>query len=82
MTVTDQAGHSRGITDAIGRLTQVIESMGATSYNTFYTYDVLGRLHKTSQTDGTVTQNRYFMYDDLGRLIRAKQVEQGVDPEP
>lgn len=71
--VYDQALRSRaGITDALGRLTKVIEYNNGADLETFYTYDVLGRLRKTVQD----AQSRYFMYDDLGRLIRAKQTEQ------
>lgn len=80
--VYDQDSKSRaGTTDAIGRLTQVIEyDAGSTTLETNYTYDVLARMRKSAQIDaGSNQQNRYFMYDDLGRLIRAKQVEQSTN---
>jgi RHS repeat-associated protein len=73
VSVQDQAGrHRSGVTDALGRLTKVVEYDNGADLETFYTYDVLGRLRKTVQG----AQSRYFMYDDLGRLIRAKQTEQ------
>jgi YD repeat-containing protein len=85
VTVTDQhdpnnpntPGHSRrSVTDALGRLTQVVEDpYGAFAYSTLYTYDVLGNLRKVDQGG----QLRYFMYDSLGRLTRAKNPEQDVN---
>ena len=75
-TVTDQAGKSRrSVTDALGRLTKVIEDPNGLAYQTDYTYDALSNLRRVSQG----TQNRYFMYDSLSRLIRAKNPEQSVN---
>ncbi len=78
--VFDQTNRSRaGVSDALGRLTKVVEYDTGADLETTYAYDVLGRLRKTTQVDGQTTQNRYFMYDDLGRLIRAKQPEQAAN---
>jgi RHS repeat-associated protein len=79
VTVQDQAGKQRSsITDALGRLRQVIEAPNNPSYNylTSYTYDVLGNLTSVAQDN----QTRYFMYDSLSRLIRAKIPEQSAHP--
>lgn len=71
--VFDQAGKSRaGVSDALGRLTKVVEYDNGADLETHFTYDVVGRLRKTLQG----SQTRFFMYDDLGRLIRSKQQEQ------
>jgi RHS repeat-associated protein len=78
-TVTDQQGKAkRSVTDALGRLTQIIEDPGTTghfNYQTTYTYDALDNLRWVQQG----AQNRYFMYDSLSRLIRAKIPEQAVN---
>lgn len=74
--IYDQANRSRaGVSDALGRLTKVVEYDDGADLETFYTYDVLGRLRKTVQGG----QSRYFMYNDLGRLICAKQPEQNAN---
>lgn len=77
VTVTDQAGKKRSsVTDALGRLTQVIEDPGGSlAAQTYYTYDVLGNLRKVEQG----TQSRHFMYDSLSRLTRARNPEQNVN---
>lgn len=79
---TDQAGRARRtITDALGRLTQVVEDPNGLSYPTNYTYDVLGNLRKVEQGQtGQGAQYRYFMYDSLSRLLYAWNPEQGVIP--
>ena len=75
-TITDQAGKKRsGITDALGRIIQVIEDPAGQNLSTDYTFDTLGKLRKTSQGG----QYRFFMYDSVGRLIRSKQPEQDVN---
>jgi RHS repeat-associated protein len=72
-TITDQSGKKRrGISDALGRMIQVIEDPNGQNLTTDYVFDTLGNLRKTTQGD----QNRYFSYDSLGRLLRAKQPEQ------
>jgi RHS repeat-associated protein len=77
--VTDQAGRVRkNVSDAFGRLTQVVEPNAAGSLtavdspSTTYNYDALGNLRQVNQGG----QLRYFMYDSLSRLIRAKNPEQ------
>ncbi len=77
VTVTDQAGKQRSsVSDALGRLTQVVEdpTAGGLNYSTTYTYDVLGNLRQVTQG----SQQRFFMYDSLSRLVRAKNPEQAA----
>ncbi|HEV7904480.1 MAG TPA: hypothetical protein VGO96_11620, partial [Pyrinomonadaceae bacterium] len=76
VTVTDPAGKARrSVTDALGRLVQVVEAPAGVAYPTNYTYDERGNLRKVNQSG----QLRYFMYDSLGRLIRARNPEQSVN---
>jgi RHS repeat-associated protein len=76
VTLTDQAGKRRSITsDALGRVTQVIEDPNGLAYQTDYTYDTVSNLRKVVQG----TQTRYYMYDSLSRLIRAKNPEQSAN---
>lgn len=71
--ITDQAGQKRkGISDALGRMIEVIEDPTGQNFSTTYVFDTLGNLRKTTQG----VQERYFSYDSLGRLLRAKQPEQ------
>src|SRR5262249_16214582 len=73
VTVTDPANKKRrSITDALGRLTQVVEDPNGVNYQTNYTYDVLGNLITVQQG----AQSRYFFYDSLSRLARARNPEQ------
>lgn len=65
----------RSVTDALGRLTQVVEAPGALNHSTNYTYDTLNNLVKVDQGG----QLRYFMYDSAARLVRAKNPEQDVN---
>ncbi len=74
--ITDPANRKRkSISDAQGRLIQVIEDPTGVAYQTNYTYDVLNNLRKVEQG----VQLRYFAYDSLSRLIRIRQVEQTVN---
>jgi len=74
--VTDQAGKKRkGISDALGRMTRVIEDPDGQNLVTDYVFDTLGNLRKTTQDE----QSRYFTYNSLGRLLYAKQPEQEVN---
>ncbi|MDQ3802272.1 MAG: hypothetical protein M3416_00215, partial [Acidobacteriota bacterium] len=76
VTITDQAGKQRrSVTDALGRLTRVVEDPAGLAYATDYVYDALGSLRKVTQG----TQLRFFMYDSLGRLTRARNPEQAVN---
>ncbi|MGH9769610.1 MAG: RHS repeat domain-containing protein, partial [Blastocatellia bacterium] len=65
----------RSVTDALGRLTQVVEAPGSSSYTTNYFYDTLDNLRQVDQG----SQNRYFLYDSVGRLVRARNLEQDVN---
>jgi len=74
--MTDQANKSRrSVTDALGRLIEVVEAPGTLNLSTTYQYDVLGNLRQVTQGE----QRRYFMYDSLSRLIRAKNPEQATN---
>src|SRR5262245_26035223 len=73
VTVTDQAGKKRmSKSDALGRLTSVIEDPDGLNYETTYSYDALGNLRKVTQG----AQKRWFAYDSFSRMIRAKNPEQ------
>ena len=80
-TVIDQAGKKRrGVSNALGQITRVIEDPDVSNFTTDYTFDATGNLRKTAQGVGTAEiQNRYFLYDSLGRVLRARQPEQGVN---
>ena len=70
----DEAGVSRTNTvDALGRLTQVVETGIAAT--TGYTYDVQGNLTSVTQAG---TSGRSFAYDSLGRLQSATNPESGT----
>src|SRR5258705_1826192 len=76
VTATDPSLKARkSVTDAQGRLIQVIEDPANLAYQTNYTYDVLNNLRKVEQG----TQLRYFGYDSLSRVIRTRAVEQTVN---
>lgn len=76
LTVTDQDNKSRrSVTDALGRLAQVVEDPGGLAYVTSYQYDALDNLRKVDQGG----QFRFFRYDSLGRLLRVKHPEQAVN---
>jgi len=75
VTLTDQAGKKRkSVTDALGRLVQVIEDpTPGVNYNTTYAYDPLDDL--TTVTQGS--QTRTFVYDSFKRLLSAANPESG-----
>ena len=76
VTVTDQAGKARrSVSDALGRLTQVVEDPNYSAHVTNYLYDALGNLRRVEQGG----QYRHFMYDSLSRLTRARNPEQEVN---
>jgi RHS repeat-associated protein len=76
VTVKDPANMKRrSVTDALGRLAQVIEDPDGVAYQTDYSYDTLGNLTVVNQGG----QYRYFFYDSLGRLMRAKNPEQSAN---
>lgn len=77
MTLTDQSGKDRrSMTDALGRLTQVVEDpgVGGLGYVTTYAYDVLGNLKTVTQGG----QTRTFTYDSLSRPVTALNPESGT----
>jgi YD repeat-containing protein len=76
-TVTDQAGKQRSsISDALGRVMQVVEAPNGPGFNyqTSYEYDMLGNL--TAVVQGA--QKRTFVYDSLSRLTFAFNPESGA----
>lgn len=79
VTVADQAGKQRkSVTDALGRLTSLIEAPNDTTnfnFQTSYVYDVLGEIRTVTQG----SQKRYFYYDSLARLVRARIPEQNIN---
>ncbi|MGA9772165.1 MAG: RHS repeat-associated core domain-containing protein [Blastocatellia bacterium] len=80
VTVTDPAPKVRKSTsDALGRITQVIEDPASLNYQTAYTYDALDNMRKVAQGPAGSQQLRYFMYDSLSRLIRTKNPEHDVN---
>jgi RHS repeat-associated protein len=76
VTVADAMNRQRrSTTDALGRLSQVVEDPAGLNYATSYLYDVQGNLAKVTQG----AQTRFFLYDSLSRLIRAKNPEQDAN---
>lgn len=90
-TVTDEVGKSRKTcSDALGRLTQVLEDPAGLNYETDYGYDALNNLLCVAQK-GTNTGSfsgcasipaswrpRTFAYDSLSRLTSASNPESGT----
>lgn len=75
VTVTDQAGKQRrSESDALGRLSKVVEAPNAENYTTTYSYDALGNLTGVNQSG----QTRTFGYDSLKRLKSANNPESGT----
>lgn len=75
VTVTDQAGkRTTSISDALGRLTKIIEDPNGLNYETTYSYDALGNLRQVNQGG----QPRTFIYDSLSRLISSTNPESGT----
>ncbi len=73
--VRDENGKQRALyTDALGRLSRVIEDPSSLNYTTTYGYDALGNLTGVTQ-DG---QSRSFTYDSLARLLTATNPETGT----
>jgi RHS repeat-associated protein len=75
VTITDQAGKQRrSVTDALGRLAQVIEDPNGLNYLTSYGYDALANLTSVTQD----SQTRTFAYSSLSRLTSATNPESGT----
>jgi RHS repeat-associated protein len=81
-TVTDEAGKARkSCTDALGRLTQVLEDPNGAKYETDYAYDALNNVTGVTQMGGASSgswRNRSFTYDGLSRLLSATNPESGT----
>ena len=86
VTYTDEAGSQwQRASDALGRLTQVLEPNGAStspSNVTNYSFDALGNLTYVSQWGGnsynpSTARNRSFTYDSLSRLTQSYNPETG-----
>jgi len=77
-TVTDQAGKARkSCSDALGRLTQVLEDPAVNSYETDYTYDTLNNLVTVTQQGGTTSgfwRNRNCIYRVRSALRQAQPI--------
>lgn len=87
ITVTDETGRQKqSITDALGRLNEVIEpnpttgSLTSGSYPTYYNYDALGNLLSVNQAGDGIgpARTRSFSYDSLSRLLSAYNPETGT----
>jgi RHS repeat-associated protein len=65
-------------TDALGRLTTVVEDPAVQAFTTTYLYGVFDNLKRATQTAVSVTQQRDFTYSSLGRLITATNPETGM----
>ena len=71
--VTDPAGSVHlSTTDALGRITQVIEDPAVKNYSTTYQYDALNNLTAVSQG----AETRSFSYDSRSRQLSAANPEQ------
>lgn len=81
-TVTDPLGHAKQTTtDALGRMTTVVEDSGSSNLTTNYTYDAAGNLtnvFKCSAGGCGSGQSRSFVYDTLGRQTQATNSESGT----
>jgi RHS repeat-associated protein len=76
ITVTDQAGKKRqSTTDALGRLTQVVEDPGGLGYVTAYSYDTIDNLTSVLQNG---SRQRTFVYNSLSQLTSATNPESGT----
>ena len=78
VTFTDEAGHSwQRTSDALGRLTNMVEPTGA---STHYSYNALDDLTTVNQTgvSGETPRARIFVYDSLSRLTSATNPETGT----
>jgi len=90
---TDEAGNQwQRSTDALGRLTQVLEPNGSSqspTMETDYSYNALNNLLSATQCGGSCTTAsvngtivRSFSYDSLSRLVCASNPENSTSPCP
>jgi RHS repeat-associated protein len=74
-TVKDQAGKvGLSVSDALGRLTEVVEAPDTLKFSTTYSYDIQNNLEKVTQG----VQTRKFVYDSLSRLVSTDNPENGI----
>jgi len=87
VTSQDEMGNQwQRTSDALGRLTKVLEPNGVSapaSMETDYTYDALGNLLTVAQKGAVGTDTplptRTFTYDSLSRLVTAFNLESGAE---
>jgi RHS repeat-associated protein len=74
-TTTDPAGKVRVLTsDALGRVTSIVEDPSGLNYATSYQYEADDQVKRVAQG----AQVRTFAYDNLGRLFQATTPEAGT----
>ncbi len=74
-TVTDEAGKKRQFqTDALGRITQVIEDPSGLGFVTTYGFDALGNLISVVQG----SNQRTYSFDSLSRMASENNPESGI----
>lgn len=74
-TAVDPKGKGREVcTDALGRVTEVVEDPNGIKYQTTYTYDALNNLTAINQSG----QTRSYQYDALSRLTSVTAPESGT----
>ena len=75
-TVSDEQGKQKeSCSDALGRLTEVIEDPSGLNYQTAYIYDALNDLTSVMQSN---SRPRSFTYDSLGRRTQSVNPESGT----
>ena len=82
-TIDEAAKQRKACSDALGRLTTVLEDPSGLNYETDYQYDALGNLLRVDQkgtapADSTQWRTRMFTYDSLSRLLTANNPESGT----
>lgn len=76
-TTTDSRGKQKEFfRDALDNLVQVNEHNGASTYSTYYVYDLLGNLTKITDALGNI---RNFTYDGLSRRLTAQDLHASAD---
>jgi RHS repeat-associated protein len=83
VTTTDESMKQlKSCSDALGRITQVVEDPAVLNYETDYQYDALGNLKRVDQkgsapSDSTQWRTRTFTYDSFSRLLAVTNPESG-----